>query len=410
MKIKKIKAREVLDSRGNPTVEVEVSAGRYTASAIVPSGASTGKHEALELRDHGKRYDGKGVLKALQNVKMIEKKLKGMDVSDQESIDYEMILLDSTPDKSRLGANAILGVSLACARTAALAGSKELYEYLGKGRLMPVPFANILNAGKHAGNKLKFQEFMIAPVKAKHFPEAVRIVFEVYHALRRIILRNYGKNAVNVGDEGGFAPPISRPTQALRLIEKAVHETGHDKKVRYAIDVAASEFYHKGYYYLEGKKLSSDKLMDYYERLMRAYPEIISIEDPFDQDDYLGFRDVTGLAKTLNVQIVGDDLLVTNIKRIRMALKMNLCNALLLKLNQIGTLTEALEAAKLAADNKWNVMVSHRSGETEDTFISDLAVSLGSGQIKIGAPCRGERTAKYNRLLRIAEKVKRYSL
>lgn len=408
MMINKIKAREVLDSRGNPTVEVEVTAGKFKGKAIVPSGASTGKHEAIELRDKGDRFFGKGVKKAVENVnEKIARKIVGMNVFNQEDIDDEMIALDSTLNKSNLGANSILGVSLACARAGALGKGKELYEYLGKGRRMPVPFANILNGGKHAGNKLKFQEFMIAAVGAKSFPESVRITAEVYHALQKIIMRNYGKNAVNVGDEGGFAPPISRPTQALRLIEKAVDELGYSKKVRFAIDVAASEFYKKGLYHIDNKKLTSGKLLDYYEGLLRQYPEIVSIEDPFDQDDFVAFNHIT---KNINIQIVGDDLLVTNIKRIRTALRENLCNALLLKVNQIGTLTEAVEAAKLALRNKWNVMVSHRSGETEDPFIADLAVALGTGQIKLGAPCRGERTAKYNRLLRISERVKRYGL
>ncbi|MBW3003544.1 phosphopyruvate hydratase [Candidatus Woesearchaeota archaeon] len=407
MKITKIKGREVLDSRGNPTLEVEVTAGKVTGTAMVPSGASTGKHEALELRDKDKRYFGKGVLKARDNVNRISKKVIGMDVSRQDDIDDEMVALDGTPDKSRLGANAILGVSLAVARTAAMLKGKELYEYLGTSYKLPVLFANIINGGRHAGNELEFQEFMIAPVKAKSFPESVRIVSEVYHQLQKIVLRNFGKNAVNVGDEGGFAPPISRPTQALRMIEKAVDELGYNKEVRFAIDVAASEFYKKGYYHLENKKLTSDKLLDYYERLINQYPEIISIEDPFDQDDFVGFNSIT---KNINVQIVGDDLLVTNIKRLRTAIREKLCNALLLKVNQIGTLSEAMEAANLALKNKFKVMVSHRSGETEDTFIADLAVALGCGQIKLGAPCRGERTAKYNRLLRISESVKRFGL
>ncbi|MEA3430232.1 MAG: phosphopyruvate hydratase [Nanoarchaeota archaeon] len=410
MKIKKVKAREVLDSRGNPTIEVEVTAGKYVGRAMVPSGASTGIHEAIELRDKDKRYLGKGVLKAIKNVnKVISKKVIGMNVLRQDDIDDEMLALDGTPNKSKLGANAMLGVSLACARTAALVSGKQLYEYLGKRNKIkvPVPFSNIINGGRHAGNKLQFQEFMVAAVGAKSFPEAVKITAEVYHELQKIILRNYGKNAVNVGDEGGFAPPISRPTQALRLIEKAVDELGYGKQVRYAMDVAASEFYKKGLYDIEGKKLTSDKLLNYYERLLGQYKEIISIEDPFDQDDFVGFNHMT---KNINIQIVGDDLLVTNIKRIRTAVREKLCNGLLLKVNQIGTLSEAVDAAKLAMNNKWKVMVSHRSGETEDPFIADLAVALGCGQIKIGAPCRGERTAKYNQLLRISENVKRFGL
>lgn len=408
MKISSVKAREVLDSRGNPTVEVEVIAGKFSGRAIVPSGASTGKHEALELRDNGSRYDGKGVLKAAANVNnRISRVVKGLDVCSQKTVDEEMLLLDNTLNKSNLGANAILGVSLAAARCGANVKGKELYEYLGTKYKMPVPFANIINGGRHAGNNLKFQEFMVAALGAKSFTESVRITAEVYHELKNIILRNYGKNAVNVGDEGGFAPAIERPTQALRLIERAVNELGYEKNVKIAIDAAASEFYNNGLYYLEGKKLHSDKLLDYYERLLKQYPEIISVEDPFDQDDFVGFNSIT---KNTNIQIVGDDLLVTNINRIRTAVREKLCNALLLKVNQIGTLTEAVEAAKYAMNNDLKVMVSHRSGESEDPFIADLAVALGCGQIKLGAPCRGERTAKYNQLLRISERVKRFGL
>jgi len=409
MKIDKLKARTVFDSRGNPTVEVSVTCGKFTGSAIVPSGASTGRYEAYELRDmNNKEFFGKGVFNAVSNVYKIEKKIKGMDVYDQAGIDNEMLMLDNTPNKSRLGANAILSVSLACARTASMCKGIELYEYihtLGKFPKMklPVPFANIINGGKHAGNSLKFQEFMIAPVKAKSFFHGSRMISEVYHTLKNILIRNYGKSAINVGDEGGFAPPIVRSTQALRLIEKAVHEAGYSKEIRFAMDAAASEFYNKGLYNVDGKKFKSEELINYYEQLLNEYPEIISIEDPFDQDDYTAFYEFTKQFKNKGVEIVGDDLLVSNINKIRTAKREELCNALLLKVNQIGTLSEAIEAYNFAKKSKWNVMVSHRSGESEDTFISDLSVGLSSGQIKLGAIARGERTCKYNRLIRIEE-------
>lgn len=418
MKIEKIRARQVLDSRGNPTVEAIVETKKGSAKAIVPSGASTGKYEALELRDSGKHWHGKGVSKAVENVnKVIARRLKGFSVQDQRDIDEEMLEIDGTQDKRKLGANAILSVSLACARLAAYEKGMELYEYIsklsGRKKIMPVPFANVLNGGKHAGNALQFQEFMIAPVKAKTFSEGVMIVSEVYHELKQILEKRYGKIAVNVGDEGGFAPSIRTPNEALSLLNKAVHELGYEKKVKFAMDAAASEFYRNKYYFPRtgplNTAMSTKNMVDYYQWLLKRYP-IISIEDPFDQDDFRGFFKLSeALGKRSKVQIVGDDLLVTNVHRIRMALKQQLCNALLLKVNQIGTLTEAIEAAKLAFDNRWNVMVSHRSGETEDTFIADLAVGLGAGQIKLGAPCRGERTAKYNRLLRIEDSVRRYA-
>lgn len=401
----KVKAREVLDSRGNPTVEVDVLTKKGLSRAIVPSGASTGIHEALELRDSGNRYLGKGVLKAVRNVnEIISKKLKGYDVTKQKEIDNLMIELDGTANKSKLGANAILGVSMAAARAAALELGAPLYKYLNKltknKMRMPVPFFNVINGGKHSGNKLEFQEFMIAPIKAKNFSDGLRMGAETYHALKKIIEKSYGKDATAVGDEGGFAPPIERADDALDLIESAIDKAGYTDMIKIAMDAAASEFYRGGYYFTP-KKMSADKLIDYYAKLIESHP-IISLEDPFAEDDFTPFKELTNKVK---IQIVGDDLLVTSVRRIKMALERRLCNALLLKVNQIGTLTEAIDAAQLALKNKWRVMVSHRSGETSDSFIADLVVALGCGQIKSGAPCRSERLAKYNQLLRIEEEL-----
>ncbi|MBN2457542.1 phosphopyruvate hydratase [Candidatus Woesearchaeota archaeon] len=405
-KITKIKAREVLDSRGNPTVEVQIFSKDKNASAIVPSGASTGIHEAHELRDGGSRYMGKGVQKALKNVKIIEKSLKGMDACAQKEIDNAMIALDNTENKSRLGANAILGVSMAAARLASECKKMPLYKhiaalYKNKRLLLPVPFCNIINGGKHAGGKLRMQEFMVVPNRAKSFSEAAQLVSETYHILKGIIEKKYGKSAVNVGDEGGFAPPLTKAEEALTLITKAINEAGYEKKISIALDPAASEFYNKNSIYLLHKQFTSEKLAEHYIRLSNKY-NIISIEDPFEQDDFSSF---SALMKKARFQIVGDDLLVTNTKRIISAAEKRLCNALLLKVNQIGTLTESLAAARLSMDHGWKVMVSHRSGETEDSFISDLASGIGCGQIKLGAPCRSDRTSKYNRLLRIEEEL-----
>lgn len=410
MPITQIKALEILDSRGNPTIEVRMSSKMNSAAAMVPSGASTGIYEALELRDGGRRYNGKGVLKAAANVNhAIAKKLIGRNPFPQSQVDNIMIKLDGTKNKSRLGANAIIGASMAACRLAAKEKKEELYDYIKqisktKTAKLPVPFANIINGGRHASGKLKMQEFMIAPVKAKSFTDAECIVSETYHILRDIIIKKYGKNAVGVGDEGGFAPPINNAHEALNLLVKAIHDSGYTKETKIAMDPAASEFYNKKTkkYEIE-KKLSGEEMIDYYLDLLKRYP-ICSLEDPFEQDDFQDFAQLTKKIKAKygkSIQIVGDDLLVTNASRIKIALKKKLCNALLLKVNQIGTVTEAIAAANLAMKNGWNVMVSHRSGETSDTFISDLSVGLGCGQIKIGAPCRGERTAKYNRLLEI---------
>lgn len=410
-KIKKVKARQILDSRGNPTVEVDIITDYGLSRAAVPSGASTGIYEANELRDNNKKkYFGKGVLKAVANVnKILAKKLKGKDCTKQREIDNLMLKLDNTPNKSKLGANAILAVSMAVCRAGALAKKQPLYRYIShlaknKKPLMPIPSFNVINGGVHAGNKLDFQEFMILPTGAKNFSHALQIGAEVYHHLKQIIKKKYGQDAVNVGDEGGFAPPIQKVEEALNILTKAVKATGHTNKVKFGMDAAASEFYNKKNktYLLEGKKITAQQLMKKYQNLIKKYP-IITIEDPFDQEDFESFAEFHKKAKKL--QIVGDDLLVTNVKRVEKALQHNACNALLLKVNQIGSITEALDAANLSLKNDWNIMVSHRSGETEDTFIADLVVGLGSGQIKSGAPCRSERLAKYNQLLRIEEEL-----
>jgi len=407
--IKKITAREVLDSRGNPTVEVDVWTNKTFARAKVPSGTSTGTHEALELRDGGKRFNGKGVSKAVNNVnRKIAKKLVGMDVRDQKKIDEVMLKLDGTDNKKKLGANAILGVSIAVCKAGALEKKIPLYNHISnlagiKKITMPVPSFNIINGGKHAGNKLDIQEYMIMPIGARNFKEALRIGAEIYHILKKIIKKKYGLNAVNVGDEGGFAPPLTSIKDPILLLQKAIRDAGYVRKVRISMDAAASEFYKNGKYNIEGKKLKGENLKVIYDGLIDKYP-IASIEDPFGQEDFDNFTELTKSAGK-EVQIVGDDLLCTNVKRIQKAINKNCCNALLLKVNQIGTITEAIDAARLAQEKGWGIMVSHRSGETCDDFIADLAVGLNAGQIKSGAPCRSERLAKYNQLLRIEEEL-----
>lgn len=412
MKIQSIKARQILDSRGNPTIEVELKSESAVGSAAVPSGASTGIHEAHELRDGRKAFGGKGVLKAVNNVnKKISPELVGIDVNAQEKLDSTMIKLDGTKNKKKLGANAILGVSMAATRAGAVCHNLPLFEYLaslyGNNRpTLPMPFANVLNGGVHAGNGLKIQEFMIVPIKAKSFSEAVRMISETYHVLKDILKESFGPEATNVGDEGGFAPPLNDADEALELLEVAIEHAGYKGKVKIAIDAAASEFYNKKMdrYEIEaGRYLTREEMLGYYEALLMKYP-IICVEDPFAEDDFEGFKMFTKQFSK-QIQIVGDDLLVTNSDRIAKAIQGKMCNALLLKTNQIGTITEAMKAAHLAHKAGWAVMVSHRSGETEDPYIADLAVGLGAGQIKLGAPCRGERTAKYNQLLRIEEEL-----
>lgn len=409
MSIKKIHAREVFDSRGNPTVEVECILDDGTLTrGMVPSGASTGVHEALELRDGGTRLMGKSVSKAVANVVSIAPKLVGMDPRNQAEIDKLLLDLDGTENKSNLGANAILGVSMAVCKAGSKSLNIPLYQHLGNLRgndqfVLPVPSLNVINGGEHGGNEIAFQEFMLMPVDAPTFKEAMILGVEVYHTLKKIIKKKHGVTAVNVGDEGGFAPPLSLVEEPLKLIMEAIDEAGHTGRFQLALDPAASEFYEEGKYIVDGKALDADDFISVYEDFIEKYP-IISIEDAFDQDDWETFQKFTKRNGD-KIQIVGDDLLVTNVKRIQTAIDKKACNALLLKVNQIGSVTESINAAKLSQDNGWTVMVSHRSGETEDPFIADLVVGLKTGQIKTGAPCRSERLAKYNQLIRIEEQM-----
>jgi enolase len=405
-KIKDILARQILDSRGNPTIEVEVYTENGIGRASVPSGASKGKWEALELRDKEKAYHGKSVDKAIKNVReVIEPALKGLDVREQRAIDKLIIELDGTQNKGKLGANALLACSLATAKAAANGLGLPLYQYLGgvASYVLPVPAMNVINGGEHAGNELDIQEHMIFPVGTTSFSEAIQAGSEVYHELKQIIKKKYGINAINVGDEGGFAPPLSDYLEPFELMIKAIEEMGYKEKLKLGIDAAATTFYKNGKYKLSGKTYSTGELVDFYKELVAQYP-IISIEDGFAEDDWDGFKAITK-AVGKEIQIVGDDLFVTNIKRLKRGVKAGACNALLLKVNQIGTLTEAIDAAQYAFRNHYGVMVSHRSGETEDPFIADLAVGLNCGQIKSGAPARSERCAKYNQLLRIEEQL-----
>ncbi|MBN1792061.1 phosphopyruvate hydratase [Candidatus Woesearchaeota archaeon] len=405
--IQEVKAIQVLDSRGNPTLKVYVRTESQRGWAIVPSGASTGVHEAMELRDDKKPYHGKGVEKAVETINnIISKELIGIPVTEQFKIDGTMIDLDKTENKSKLGGNAMIGVSLATARAAAAAQGEELYEYIAglygnKDRLsLPVPLANVINGGKHAGNSLKFQEFMIIPRRVSSFAEATRSIAETYHVLKELIRERYGGTATAVGDEGGFAPPIKSPQEALALIEEAVHKAGYNRVIALGMDVAASTFLVDGKYDL-GMPLSPDELIRYYEQLLDKH-NVKSIEDPFGEDDLSAWTKIMErLGKKRKIQIVGDDLTVTSEPRVRMAAGKGMCNAMILKTNQVGTLTEAIAAAKAAESSGWEIIVSHRSGDTEDPFIADLAVGIGASQIKLGAPCRAERTSKYNRLLEI---------
>ncbi len=403
--IENIHAREILDSRGNPTVEVDVLTESGFGRASVPSGASTGTNEALELRDKDNRYHGKGVMIAVNNVNTdIKQALSGMDVRDQRDIDRLMLELDGTPNKSRLGANAILGVSMAVAHAAADSLGLSLYRYLGGTNTftLPCPTMNVINGGKHAGNELAIQEFMIQPRGAKTYAESLRMGAEIYHTLGAILSKKYGISALNVGYEGGYAPPLKNTKDALDALTYAMEETGYNKKITIGIDAAASEFYKKDKYNIDGGTLSGGELIDFYADLVKTYP-ILSIEDPFHED---AFDDFAALTKKLkNTIIVGDDLFVTNVKRLEQGIKMNAANALLLKVNQIGTLSEAFDAARLAQKNKYKVIVSHRSAETEDTTIADISVAIGAEMIKTGAPARSERNAKYNQLLRIEEEL-----
>jgi enolase len=411
-KITKIKSRWILDSRGNPTVETDVFAGKVYARAAVPSGASTGILEALELRDGGDAFLGKHVTKAISNVNnILGKKLMGFDVREQNIIDEEMMKIDGTDNKSKLGANAILSVSLANAKLAALLSQKPLFEYLNilaynKERdnyLLPLPCCNIINGGEHAGNNLAIQEFMILPIGANTFSNALQNVAEVYQTLKKLLKQNYGPSAINVGDEGGFAPNLSLTSEAVDIIIEAIEAAGFLVGTDFVLgmDAAASEFYEGGLYNIDGKKLNNEELLEYYLDLLREYP-FKSIEDPFDEKDFRSFSNLTAKVDS-SIQIVDDDLTVTNMKILKKAIDEKAGNALLLKVNQIGSLTEAISAAKMAFENGFNVMVSHRSGETEDSFISDLAVGLCTGQLKSGATCRSDRNCKFNQLLRIEE-------
>jgi enolase len=405
--IEAIGAREILDSRGNPTVEVEVALDDGTlARAAVPSGASTGAFEAVELRDGGERYGGKGVLKAVDAVlDTIGPEVVGMEATEQRLIDTAVLALDSTPDKSHLGANAILGVSLAVARAAAGSLELPLFRYLGgpNAHLLPVPMMNILNGGAHADSNVDVQEFMVAPIGAPTFAEALRQGAEVYHALKSV-LRSRGL-ATGLGDEGGFAPNLDSNRVALELIVEAIGKAGlaAGSDVALALDVAATEFFDDGQYRFEGATKSSDEMISFYETLVEDFP-IVSVEDPLAEEDWPAWQRLTERLDD-KVQIVGDDLFVTNPQRLTRGIQTGAANALLVKLNQIGTLTETLEAIELAHRNSYRCMLSHRSGETEDTTIADLAVAVNCGQIKTGAPARSERVAKYNQLLRIEEEL-----
>ncbi|NLE97436.1 MAG: phosphopyruvate hydratase [Propionibacterium sp.] len=400
-----IQAREILDSRGNPTIEVEVELDSGAQGrAAVPSGASTGAFEAVELRDGDKgRYLGKGVLTAVSNVGVIAEEIEDFDASDQRAVDMAMLELDGTDNKGKLGANSILGVSMAVAKAAAEEAGLPLYKYLGgpTANQLPVPLLNILNGGSHADSNVDIQEFMIAPIGADSFAEALRVGAEVYHALKKVL--NDRGLSTGLGDEGGFAPNLDSNRAALDLIVEAIKAAGFEPgaDVALALDVAASEFFEDGSYNFEGQSRTAEQMVDYYEELVGAYP-LVSIEDPLNEEDWDGWKHMTDRLGS-KVQIVGDDLFVTNVTRLARGIDTSTANSLLVKVNQIGTLTETIDAVTLAHRNGYTTMMSHRSGETEDTTIADLAVALGCGQIKSGAPARSDRVAKYNQLLRIEQ-------
>jgi enolase len=406
--IKRILAREILDSRGNPTLEVDIltdcGSGKIGfGRGVAPSGASTGKLEAIEIRDGGKRYYGKGVKKAIEKVNRISKKLIGMNVMEQNEID-KILIEEGGEQKKEIGGNTTTAISMAACAAAANSIEKEIFEYLNpNARILPVPMMNVINGGKHAGSGLAIQEFMIIPKKFNTFSEALQAGSEIYHSLGSILTKKYGQSARNVGDEGGYAPMIRNTEEALDSIVKAIEENGYQKKVFLGIDAAASSFHELKHYRIDGRTINGIELMRFYQELIKRYP-IISIEDPFEETEWELLSRFTRESGK-DVQIVGDDYFVSNIKMLRKGINNKAANALLLKVNQIGTVTEAMNAARIAMNSDYNVIVSHRSGETEDTFIADLAVALECGQIKTGAPCRGERTAKYNRLLRIEEKL-----
>ena len=408
--IANVHGREILDSRGNPTVEVEVTiAAGITGRAAVPSGASTGEHEAVELRDKDpKRYLGKGVQKAVNNVNgPIAKKLLGMPADNQRALDAAMIALDSTKNKGKLGANAILGVSIAAAKASAIFYDMPLYRYIGgvRANTLPVPMMNIINGGEHADNNVDIQEFMVMPVGAKSFKEGLRWGAEIFHALKAVLKQKKLNTAV--GDEGGFAPNLASNEEALKVIVQAIKKAGYKPKTQVciALDAAASEFYKKGKYDMvgEGKKLSADQLLNFYADLAKKYP-IISIEDGLDENDWDGWKKMTDKMGD-KIQLVGDDLFVTNTERLETGIKKGVANSILIKLNQIGTLSETIDAINMANNAGYTSIVSHRSGETEDTTIADLVVAMGTGQIKTGSASRSDRICKYNQLLRIEEEL-----
>lgn len=410
--IKSIRAREIIDSRGMPTLEVvcETEDGIFIDS--VPAGASKGEKEAIELRDKEARYGGMGVSRAVDNVnRIISARLKGLNPEDQKNIDNLMIVLDGSPDKSNLGANSILGVSLAVCRAGARARGLELFEHISslfmdrykRKYKMPKACFNVINGGKHAGNNLDFQEFMIVP-SVESFKEELRIAAEVYQGIKKRLEKNYSKTAINVGDEGGFAPPIDMAEVALGVMIKSIECTGWRGKVQLMLDIAASYFFKNNYYVLSTGGLTKNELLDYYADLVFKYP-IIGLEDPLDEEDWQGFREITSELGR-RIMIVGDDLLASQEKYIKKAKEEEACNAVILKPNQVGTISELLESASLAKEYGWKTIVSHRSGETDDDFIADLAVGINADFIKAGAPARGERTAKYNRLLKIEEMLK----
>jgi len=408
-----VQAREIIDSRGNPTVEVDISTATGTYTASVPSGASTGAYEAHELRDGGSRYLGKGCLQAVENTNtVLADAVIGIDAADQRAIDEAMLKADGTHNKANLGANAILGVSLAASKAGAGVQGIPLWQHYANvagnpiPETLPVPCFNVINGGEHAGNRLAFQEFFVIPTGAETFSESMEIGCETFHALKKVIKAKFGGDATLIGDEGGFAPPCDVES-GLAMIMEAAEIAGYSDKISVGLDVASSEFKVEGKdaYDLDFKSangdpsmvLSGDEMVSLYQKLISEYP-IVTIEDPFDQDDWENWNKITA---AVDIQIVGDDLTVTNPAKIQEAIDQKSCNCLLLKVNQIGSISESIDAVKLSKQNGWGVMTSHRSGETEDNYIADLAVGLGTGQIKTGAPCRGERTAKYNQLLRI---------
>jgi enolase len=409
--ILKIKAREILDSRGDPTVEVEIKTLKGVFRSMTPSGASAGKHEALEIRDNdNSRYLGKGTLKVIKNINdIIAPKIIGLNCRHQESIDSLMIELDGTDNKEKLGANAILPISMAVTKAGASEKNLPLYSYISEmfgiiSHKIPIPMCNIINGGKHAGQENSFQEHMIMPTGAKSFSEGIRHVSEIYHHLSKVLYKKFGSSGILVGDEGGFAPSdLSNVDDRFDFILKAIDSAGYNKMIKIALDPASSEFFYDGIYKIGNKSFSGGEMVDLYVDLCNKYP-IVSIEDGLAEDDWDSWIEIT---KKLGnkVQIVGDDLFVTNTKRIKKGIELNAANSVLIKLNQIGTVTETLKAIKMANDEGWTSIISHRSGETEDTFIADLAVGTSAGQIKTGAPSRSDRTSKYNQLLRIEEEL-----